>query len=159
MEEEEIENTFVYQSMDKYKRILTDKIVLRYFYLPRIRKRYYNKIKLSELEKLLLVLTSEKVGDFPDLLEENDMLRNVQEEMYKASVDDEVIGEYDAEFEAEFNMVTRIREGYNDGIKEGKKEEKIANAKALIKNGVALETISKSIGLDIETLNMLKKDI
>ena len=87
------------------------------------------------------------------------MLRNVQEEMYKASVDDEVIGEYDAEFEAEFNMVTRIREGYNDGIKEGKKEEKIANAKALIKNGVALETISKSIGLDIETLNMLKKDI
>ena len=143
MEEEEIENTFVYQSMDKYKRILTDKIVLRYFYLPRIRKRYYNKIKLSELEKLLLVLTSEKVGDFTDLLEENDMLRNVQEEMYKASVDDEVIGEYDAEFEAEFNMVTRIR------------EERLEIAKNLLKMNFPLEKISQATGVELEVLEKM----
>ena len=161
-------------SVGKYQRVLTKKLTFRYFYLPRIRNKYYNKHKLTKLEKLLLVLTSEKNGDYPDLLEENSMLKEIQEEMYYAAQDDDVIVEYDAEYETLFEIESSKREEYakgekqglekgiekglKQGLEKGREEEKYRNAKSFIKNGAPLDLISKSLGFSIEELEKMKEE-
>ena len=146
----EIEHEFSYYSKD-HKYQLTDMLTFNFFYLPLIKRKWYNKLELSELEKLLLVLTSERQGDYPELLEENSMLKDIQKEIEIAGFDDEVMYEYDAEVLQEFKEKWRIEEAVEEAIEETNKE----NAKKMLEDNLSMEKISQYTGLSLEEIRKL----
>ncbi len=133
------------------KKSLTDKSHFMYFYLPKILEKYYNKDKLTELEKLLLVLNSKEVGEFSDIKEENKIMEEIQKDAYKASIDDEIIGLYDKEEEDEWMSKAMAYQAA-----EKKNEE---NAINFMKMGTPLKDISKALGLSIKKLEELREKI
>ena len=151
----EIQHNFGYYSDDhKYK--MTDVITFKFFYLPLVKKKYYNGEKLTELEKLLLILTSEHIGDYPDILEGNEMLQNIQKEVYDASVsDEELIAAYNVDVYKEFEAQWKMEEA----TAKGKSEEKLSIAIAMLKNNISIEMVCNCTGLSIEQVKELKKDL
>lgn len=133
------------------KKSLTDKLHFMYFYLHKILEKYYNKDKLTELEKLLLVLNSKEVGEFSDIKEENKIMEEIQKDAYKASIDDEIIGLYDKEEEDEWMSKAMAYQAA-----EKKNEE---NAINFMKMGTPLKDISKALGLSIKKLEELREKI
>ena len=136
------------------------------------KKKYYNGEKLTELEKLLLILTSEHIGDYPDILEGNEMLQNIQKEVYDASVsDEELIAAYNVDVYKEFEEQWKMEEagakgksegieiGKTQGIEIGKSEEKLSIAIAMLKNNISIEMVCNCTGLSIEQVKELKKDL
>ena len=144
-------------------------LTFNFFYLPLIRRKWYNKLELSELEKLFLVLTSERKGDYPELLEENSMLKEIQEEIEIAGFDEEVMGEYDKEVFQEFKQKWAIEEatargleegkskGLEQGLEQGRNEANIENAKRMLEDKIDVEKISKYTNLSIEQIKNLAK--
>ena len=143
----------------------TDKITIVQVYLPLLRKKWYTLgvQNLDEREKFILSLyemnidSSKKLGGKIEIM--NDYLEEAEEVM-----DDITFGEsYDKElstYEGGFDEgydEGRLS-GYDDGYSVGKEEEKRNAVINLIKNGVSLEIISKSLGISIEEIQMLNKN-
>ncbi|WP_137665689.1 hypothetical protein [Enterococcus hulanensis] len=55
-------------------------------------------------------------------------------------------------------MSTKLNQGRREGIKEGRELEKIDFVRAMLEDGLPLETISKYSKLSIERLEELKKE-
>lgn len=136
--------------------VLTDKIKIMHIYLPKIREKYYNKEKLDELEKLLLVFNSTKNSELEDIVGESDIMKEYKEEAQKVSHDSEVIGLYDKELEDKYLKDAIYDNGIEKGIQEGSRQEKISIAKSLLQNNVSIDIIINSTGLskeEVEALN------
>lgn len=134
--------------------ILTDKIKFYNIYLPNIRQKMYNKEKLSELERLLLVLneegsTSKSIGKGYNIMEEyiNDAI--------DASEDDNVIGLYDKEMHDKLKENTRLKESYEKGIEQGINSRNIEIAKSMLDKSIDDNIISEITGLSKEEINKL----
>lgn len=142
------ENTIEgYKLRDKKRNILTNKITIIFIYLPKIKEKYYNKDRLTELEKLLLVF-SEKGSKNLDRIMKGD---KIMSEYRKGSL------ETSENKELHLKMLhnTELQEARQEGMEQGRKEEKIETAKNLLKNGVSLEIVMKSTGLTEEEINRL----
>ncbi len=140
--------------------ILTDKIKIMHIYLPKIREKYYNKEKLDELEKLLLVFNSTKDSELEEIIGDSDIMKEYKEEAQRVSHDYEVIGLYDKELEDKYLKDAiyddGMEKGMEQGMQEGSRKEKISIAKSLLQNNVSIDIIMNSTGLskeEIESLN------
>ena len=129
---------------------LTDKLHFMYFYLPKMLEKYYNKDKLTELEKLLLVLNSKEVGEFSDIKEENSIMEDIEKDAYNASSDDEIIGLYDKEEEDEWMRKALAYQAAEKTRKE--------NAINFMKIGTSLTDISKALEIDIKELEKIREE-
>ena len=135
--------------------VLTDKIKIMHLYLPKILNKYYNKEKLSELEKLMLVFNLTNKNELNDIIGENKIMEEYKKEALDASHNEEVIGLYDKELEDEFLKRATYQEGIEKGIEQGENKKSIEIAKALLKNNVDIDIIINSTGLSKEEIESL----
>ena len=154
--------------MNHNREILTDKIRIIYIYLPLIRKKLYNKEKLTSLEKLLLSFNEKDSDELKKVIKGEKFMEEYRRDAYDASQDSEILGLYNKEEEDKMLEAMRInyakeegveqgiKQGIEKGIEQGSKQAKIEMAKNLINENVPLETISKWTGLDIKTIENLK---
>ena len=140
---------------DKNGNILTDKIRILYFYLPKIREKYYNKSNLSEIEKLLLVFNEQESKELSEIMEGHEIMEEYVKESKKTSTKEEVIGLYDKELYDEAMEYHRIRHAREEGMEKGMKKEKIEIAKSLKEAGVDIEIIIKSTSLSQKEIENL----
>ena len=144
--------------------LLTDKIKIINIYLPLIRKKYYNKDVLNDIDKLMLVFNEEDDEELSKVYKGVSIMEEYVKEAKRASTNDEIVGLYDKELHEEKLRITELEEARDEGIIFGEKkglaigEKKgiIETAKNMIKDRLDINLISKYTGLpkaEIEKLN------
>ncbi len=130
--------------------IYSNKIRIINIYLPNIRKKDYNKLKLYE--KLLLIFNENDNQLLKDLSKGDEIMEKYVKESKEASEQDEVIGMYDKELHDE-----KLRLAENDEYMEkGKQEKAKETALKMLQKGYDITDISECTGLSLEELNQLK---
>ena len=136
--------------------VLTDKIKIMHLYLPKILNKYYNKEKLSELEKLMLVFNLTNKNELNDIMGENKIMEEYKKEALDASHSEEVIGLYDKELEDEFlkraTYQEGIEKGIEKGIEQGKNKKSIEIAKIMLDKNMDISLISEITKLSKEEI-------
>ncbi len=130
--------------------IYSNKIRIINIYLPNIRKKDYNKLKLYE--KLLLIFNENDNQLLKDLSKGDEIMEKYVKESKEASEQDEVIGMYDKELHDE-----KLRLAENDEYMEkGKQEKAKETALKLLQKNIDLNIVSECTGLSLEELKKLK---
>ena len=135
---------------------LTEKIKIINIYLPNIRKKYYNKEKLNELDKVMLVLNEEDNNNLSKLYKGEKVMEDYVKDAKRASISDDIVGLYDKELHEELLRNTELYNAEQKGIKQGIKENKLETAKALLKEKISIDIISRTTGLKKEEIEKLK---
>ena len=135
---------------------LTEKIKIINIYLPNIRKKYYNKEKLNELDKVMLVLNEEDNNNLSKLYKGEKVMEDYVNDAKRASISDDIVGLYDKELHEELLRNTELYNAEQKGIKQGIKEKAIETAKALLKEKISIDIISRTTGLKKEEIDKLK---
>ena len=130
--------------------IYSNKIRIINIYLPNIRKKDYNKLKLYE--KLLLIFNENDNQLLKDLSKGDEIMEKYVKESKEASEQDEVIGMYDKELHDEKLRLAENDEYREKGFKEGIKE----TALKLLQKNIDLNIISECTGISLEELKKLK---
>ena len=136
--------------------VLTDKIKIMHLYLPKILNKYYNKEKLSELEKLMLVFNLTNKNELNDIIGENKIMEEYKKEALDASHSEEVIGLYDKELEDEFlkraTYQEGIEKGIEQGIEQGENKKSIEIDKIMLDKNMDISLISEITKLSKEEI-------
>ena len=148
----------VYQLRDDEGISLTDKITIIYIYLPKIRKKLYNKDKLTELERLLLVFNEGSPDRLENLIGEDKVMSEYRKDALDASEDEEIIGLYDKELHLEMLRNTELHHAKEEGKEEGRKEGILDTVKSMLKEEIPIETIIRITGLSKEKIEELKEN-
>ena len=153
------ENLLEFKSRDKYGIIESDKWGKIYVNLKLIREKYDRGLKLSKLEKELLILTLTKVDEIEALAEGDEELMEVAKELKRLTNDAYTIGLYDEEEERRrienSIKITAKKQGIKQGIKQGASNEKKSIAKNLLEIGIPKESIMQATGLSKKQITML----
>ncbi len=156
---------------DKNGTVLTDKIRIIYFYLPKIREKFYNKGGLSEIEKLLLVFNETPSTELEKIMEGNKIMEEYLEESNETSKKEEIIGLYDKELYdemMEYHKLKHAREdgieqgmkdGIEQGLKQGEKETKVEMARKMLASNEPISKIQLYTTLSVEEIEKLKRDL
>ena len=131
--------------------ILTEKVQIIYIYLPKIRRKYYNKNELTELEKLLIVFNEQETKELKKIMEGNKIMEEYHKEAKDASIEERVIGLYDKELYDEMMEYHKLRHAKEDG----EQRKSIEIAKNFLKEKIDMNIISRATGLTIEELKEL----
>ena len=153
------ENLLEFKSRDKYGIIESDKWGKIYVNLKLIREKYDRGLKLSKLEKELLILTLTKVDEIEKISKGDVELMEVAKELKKLTNDAYTIGLYDEEEERRrienSIKITAKKQGIKQGIKQGASNEKKSIAKNLLEIGIPKESIMQATGLSKKQITML----
>ena len=134
--------------------IYSNKIRIINIYLPNIRKKDYNKLKLYE--KLLLIFNENDNQLLKDLSKGDEIMEKYVKESKEASEQDEVIGMYDKELHDERLRLAENDEYRKKGFKEGHDEGIKETALKMLQKGYDISDISECTGLSLKELNQLK---
>ena len=145
-----------------YDKKINDPIIV-HISLPLLLKKYYNKSKLSTLEKELLILGLMYKKEIKEVTKGNKLMEEVQSSMEKLTSDEEMRGIYLKEEQENWIRQCFKKDGFEDGIKEGieqgiekgREEEKLTTAKNMLNDKVEISIISKYTGLSIEEIKNL----
>ena len=116
-----------------------------------IKKKYYNKEKLTKTEKFMLMLKLVERKELEKISRGDDTLKNLYEELNALSKDRESILAYSKE---ELELEAEREEGKKEGFKEGI----ISIVNNMIQNGFKIEDIVKATGLSIEEIEKLRRE-
>ena len=145
------ENLLDFKSRDKHGIIESDKWGKIYVNLKLIREKYDRGLKLSKLEKELLILTLTKVDEIERIAKGDVELMEVAKELKNLSYDIDTIGLYDEEEERRLieNSIKITAE------EKGAKEREKTIAKNLLKDGLPIPKVCKYTGLSKSQVTML----
>ena len=153
------ENLLEFKSRDKYGIIESNKWGKIYVNLKLIREKYDRGLKLSKLEKELVILTLTKVDEIDALAEGDEELMEVAKELKRLTNDAYTIGLYDEEEERrrientikitakEQGLKQGVKQGIKQGIKQGASNEKKSIAKSMLAKKMDIPLISELTGL------------
>ena len=134
--------------------IYSNKIRIINIYLPNIRKKDYNKLKLYE--KLLLIFNENDNQLLKNLSKGDEIMEKYVKESKEASEQDEVIGMYDKELHDEKLRLAEIDEYREKGIEEGIQQNQKETALKMLQKGYDITDISECTGLSLDELQKLK---
>ena len=144
--------------------VLTDKLEFIYVSLPIIKEKLYNKEKLTELERFLLIANEEEEELVKKLSKGCKIMKEYDSEARKVSSEEETLELYSYERKILAQKAEAIhieseaarKEGREEGILEGKRENQIEVAKRMLKDNTSLSLIEKYTGLSLKELEQLK---
>ena len=142
--------------------IYSNKIRIINIYLPNIRKKDYNKLKLYE--KLLLIFNENDNQLLKNLSKGDEIMEKYVKESKEASEQDEVIGMYDKELHDEKLRLAEIdeyrekgfKEGHDAGLDEGIKKGIKETALKMLQKGYDITDISECTCISLDELKKLK---
>ena len=145
------ENLLEFKSRDKYGIVESDKWGKIYVNLKLIREKYDRGLKLSKLEKELLILTLTKIEEIDKIAEGDVELMEVAKELKRLTNDVYTIGLYDEEEERKrienSIKITARKQGLKQGVKQGASNEKKTIAKSMLAKKMDIPLISEITGL------------
>ena len=130
---------------------LTEKIKIINIYLPNIRKKYYNKEELNELDKVMLVLNEEDNNNLSKLYKGEKVMEDYVKDAKRAIISDDIVGLYDKELHEELLRNTELYNAEQKGVR----EKAIETAKNMLKDNLSVDMISKYTGLSKKEINEL----
>ena len=157
------ENLLEFKSRDKYGIIESDKWGKIYVNLKLIREKYDRGLKLTKLEKELLILTLTKVDEIEKIAKGDEELMEVAKELKRLTNDAYTIGLYDEEeerrrIENSIKLTAKkqgIKQGIKQGVKQGAKEREKSIAKSMLDKNMDIPLISELTGLSKNQITML----
>lgn len=128
--------------------------------LENVWDRCYNKSvsKLTRFERFCLILKTDKKEYARILAGDDKVMGNLVDEIAKLSLDDKMIGLYDAEVEAEKVKKTMLKGARLEGIEQGIEQNKKEMVRNLFQNGVSLDIIAASACISIEKVKEILND-
>ncbi len=128
--------------------------------LENVWDRCYNKSvsKLTRFERFCLILKTDKKEYARILAGDDKVMGNLVDEIAKLSLDDKMIGLYDAEVEAEKVKKTMLKGARLEGIEQGIEQNKKEMVRNLFQNGVSLDIIAVSACISIEKVKEILND-
>ena len=153
------ENLLEFKSRDKYGIIESDKWGKIYVNLKLIREKYDRGLKLTKLEKELLILTLTKVDEIEKIAKGDEELMEVAKELKRLTNDAYTIGLYDEEEERRrienSIKLTAKKQGIKQGVKQGAKEREKSIAKTMLKAGESVSKVMSYTGLNKKDIKLL----
>ena len=140
---------------------LSKKLIYIQIYIPNLIRKWYTQgiQELDESEKYLLTLVLRNIDDSKDIGGGIEIMEDYVEEAQEVSLDDDLRESYDKEWALkDLGFQQGTKKGREEGREKEKEEANKTAAINLMKNGVELNLISKSIGYSIEELEELKKE-
>ena len=131
--------------------------------LLKIKEKYYNKEKMSYLEKLLLLIVIEDKEELKEVAKGDNVMFEYMTKALEMNTEDALKYLVSEEFkEKDDEAVEQIiynnyrnegrEEGLKEGIKQGIEQEKIAIVKNMLNTGLAFEEIEKYTGISKEEI-------
>ena len=133
-------------------KILTDHIQLHYVEIPKFDENADIK---KELKNWILFLKSNKEEDMSQLLKEDTIFEKAIKKYNYFTNNEDLLNEYDRREAYLVYQASLMRGSREEGKLEGLKEGQISMAKAMKKDGVDINLISKYTGLTIEEIEKL----
>ena len=142
-----------FQLRDEENRyILEENYVNYHINMEKVREKYYNKEKLTKLEKIIMMLQLEKKEELKKLALKDAELIGMEKKIEDMSKDPNLVYFYDKE--KTMQMVHDI--DVADAFEKGSKQKEIDIAKNMLKDNIPIETIVKYTGLKKEEIETLK---
>ena len=133
-------------------KILTDHIQMHYVEIPKFDENADIK---KELKNWILFLKSNKEEDMSQLLKEDTIFEKAINKYNYFTDNEDLLNEYDRREAYLVYQASLMRGSREEGKLEGLKEGQISMAKAMKKDGVDINLISKYTGLTIEEIEKL----
>ena len=115
-----------YSDEENFKRV--------YICIAKAAEKYYNNIKLSKFEKILVMLQSTSRKELFRLAEGDEDLMAMARKIDELNTDENIIGLYDEE---------KMKKAIHDfDIKEAKEQEKLAIAKKMLEDGMEISKVA-----------------
>lgn len=153
---------------DKKLNIGEEKFVKIHLNMEIVNQKYYNKEKLNDFEKALILLVLRKVEEIEKIVKGDRLLENVGRDIISYSRAREIVDAYENEvIEENYRrglikeaQERALREGRTEGLKQGLEQGIIQNrieiAKLMLEDKVSIDKISEYTNLSIEEINNLK---
>lgn len=140
-----------YIFMDPDSKLVIEDIESFEFYLPNFKKSCYDN---SEINVSLSLFSASSYEEMRRLTNNpKDLI--VIEELEKMAMEEKWVYAYDHEIVRKKTENSIRNESYGKGIQEGKEARNIEIAKAMLKDKIPLESISKYTGLSLEEIKQL----
>ena len=149
------ENLLEFKSRDKHGIVESDKWGKLYVNLKLIRKKYDRGLKLSKLEKELVILTLTKIEEIEKLAKGDVELMEVAKELKRLTNDIYTIGLYDEEEERKRIENSIKITARKQGLKQGVKEREKSIAKSMLAKKMDIPLISEITGLSKKQITRL----
>ena len=170
----------------KTNQLIDKQFIIYHVNLDKILKKYYNEYRneeLTEFEKSLVILTLEDKSKLRNISKGDRVLMSVEKKIEDLSLNEEIIGLYDAEQEDKRVYNTKLlyateqatkkgleqgiqqgiqqgmQQGMQQGLKQGSRNEKISIAKKLLEENIDINIISNSTGLTIKEISDLNNEL
>ena len=141
--------------------------------LENVKKKYYNKEKLDQYEKALLLLVIDNEEEILEIGKGDEMLEEVGKDIISYSRAKEIVDAYEAQMiqeryirnsaeEEGFNrgmergMKEGLEKGLKQGIEQGIEQDRIELAKSMLMEGIKPSKVSKITGLSMKELNQFE---
>ena len=163
-----------FEMMDKERGLIRSEFVnasnveIYHVNLKKIEQMYYNKEKLTKLEKELAIMILNDEEKLKDISKGDKELEKVTKKIVTLSKEEELAGIYIKEEQDEWirdrykeeglklGKEEGLKQGRKEGLEEGKKEGIKETAKNLLKSNVDISIISFATGLSNEEIEKLK---
>ena len=163
-----------FEMMDKERGLIRSEFVnasnveIYHVNLKKIEQMYYNKEKITKLEKELAIMILNDEEKLKDISKGDKELEKVTKKIVTLSKEEELAGIYIKEEQDEWirdrykeeglklGKEEGIKQGRKEGLEEGKKEGIKETAKNLLKSNVDISIISFATGLSNEEIEKLK---
>ena len=123
--------------------------------------KYYNKNRKEDLtffEKSLIILTRENKDELRELCKGDEILMSVEKKIEELSLNEEIVGLYDAAQIEKKVLNTKIRNAKEEGIQQGLEQGKIDTAKKMLEKNMDINIISEITGLTTEEITNLNSN-
>ena len=145
-----------FQLRDEENRyILEENYVNYHINMEKVREKYYNKEKLTKLEKIIMMLQLEKKEELKKLALKDTELIGMEKKIEDMSKDPNLVYFYDKEKMTQMVHDIDVADAHEKGIEEGSKQEKIAIAKNMLKDNMPADIIAKYTNLTKEEISSL----
>ena len=143
------------------KEIENEHYIKYHISLPKIQKKYYNREKLSYLEKQLVMIGIDKKDLLKEISLGDEVLMELKKKVEVLSEDEVFANIYDEERDKMMvendKLAYAEKQGMEKGLVQGKEQKRLEIAKTMLKNNVEEDLIIKYTGIMKEELNKLKK--
>ena len=119
--------------------------------------KYYNKNRKEDLtffEKSLIILTRENKDELRELCKGDEILMSVEKKIEELSLNEEIVGLYDAAQIEKKVLNTKIKNAEEEGMK----KRNIEIAKKMLEKNMDINTISEITGLTTEEITNLNSN-
>ena len=140
------------------KRLLTDYLEIIVVEIPKA-KRLYKENEKNKICQWMLFLDNPNKEEMREIMAENEKIKEAVKELTGMSKDEELRILAELREKGRRDEYARRQYAIKQGLQEGRKEEKKDIAKNMIKLGIDVEIIAKSIGLTIEEIEKIRQNV